>query len=494
MNKRLWYINIALAALLAIVFITGIFNLPGYPSSAKFKDTIKKNTGTGNSEKESPTIVASRKFTYWLDPPPAFGSIAVSIEPTEALEAGAAWRVGGNAWIESGQTINNITPGKKSITFKTVKGWLSPELSVEIKKDEVTSVTAVYSLPPKGDVKVTILPEEAVKLDPKWKIDDSEWLSSGTQSEKLPVGKYNIEFSEIEGWDKPQQSIAIEKDKTTEISVNYELIHYGNVSLKLAADLEQPEEARWKANNLEWQTFDSEPLKLRLGKYQISFQNVPDWEAPENFELNIDEEKTYEKEVSYSLIPYAQVTVSMTSNSNDMPESAQWKIDNGSWLNFDQIAEKVTLANHRVSFQNVSGWTTPEPLTITIDQETIYEYSCQYVKIKPPGPKFTIQSVIETGGGKGVVFLSPKEGYKVGEEIQGYTLVHVEHGKVILEKDGFEYEIKIEETEFKTTPANDIKFEPGMPPIPGERPDRPDRPGRPTPPINRERPRVVLPS
>jgi hypothetical protein len=55
------------------------------------------------------------------------GSLKVSIEPQQAVTAGALWTLNGDRWHASGETVNDLPIGTYTITFKESPGWKSPE-------------------------------------------------------------------------------------------------------------------------------------------------------------------------------------------------------------------------------------------------------------------------------------------------------------------------------------------------------------------------------
>ncbi|MDI6797103.1 MAG: hypothetical protein QMD09_09160, partial [Desulfatibacillaceae bacterium] len=54
------------------------------------------------------------------------GNVTVTIEPVEAVNAGARWRVGGGAWQNSGATVNDLPVGPYVVEFQPVAGWTTP--------------------------------------------------------------------------------------------------------------------------------------------------------------------------------------------------------------------------------------------------------------------------------------------------------------------------------------------------------------------------------
>lgn len=134
------------------------------------------------------------------------------ISPVEAVEAGAQWRLLSGVWQNSGAIINDLEPGKYNIEFKSVLGWDTPaDLSVTIEKGKVNSRNVIYTrsnsdIEPEVDsLIVNIYPEEAVNAGAKWRADDGPWYGSGEMVQGFSKGPHIISFSDLEGWNSPDE-------------------------------------------------------------------------------------------------------------------------------------------------------------------------------------------------------------------------------------------------------------------------------------------------
>ena len=77
-----------------------------------------------------PVPVSPDPATHQAD----FGYLSVAIEPTEAVQAGARWRVPGGEWQHSGAEIGPLVPIPVAVSFSSVPGWAKPEsLEVGVK-------------------------------------------------------------------------------------------------------------------------------------------------------------------------------------------------------------------------------------------------------------------------------------------------------------------------------------------------------------------------
>ena len=68
-------------------------------------------------------------FVMLLAPAAAFaeGTLSVTIEPEEANDAGAAWRIAGDAaWLASGAERTDLISAYHDVEFLPVPGWDEP--------------------------------------------------------------------------------------------------------------------------------------------------------------------------------------------------------------------------------------------------------------------------------------------------------------------------------------------------------------------------------
>ncbi|MBI9017423.1 MAG: hypothetical protein JEZ07_09215 [Phycisphaerae bacterium] len=79
-----------------------------------------------------------------------YGKAVVNIEAAEGLEQ-AQWQIDGK-WYNSGQTVENLRAGAKTINFKAVPGWTAPDnISCTVKENELAEYSVSYSRPKPAD-------------------------------------------------------------------------------------------------------------------------------------------------------------------------------------------------------------------------------------------------------------------------------------------------------------------------------------------------------
>ncbi len=152
---------------------------------------------------------------------PARGSLRVTIEPGEARNAGARWRLTSGpdtSWKMSGTTLTDIPTGTYTVTFSDISGWTRPaNTNVTIFQDHTTTISRTYTRHT-GAVRVYTAPSPANDAGARWRLTsgpDTSWKTRGETVSDIPVGTYTITFRSIPGWIKPVDfDVEIVKDQT----------------------------------------------------------------------------------------------------------------------------------------------------------------------------------------------------------------------------------------------------------------------------------------
>jgi hypothetical protein len=96
---------------------------------------------------------------YYATPILPTGSLNVTIEPAEAVTAGAQWRINQGQWQNSGQVMDDLSIGTYEINFKLVPGWRKPtHAQLVIVENQTTNITTTYQ-------QASFLPANMLLLD-----------------------------------------------------------------------------------------------------------------------------------------------------------------------------------------------------------------------------------------------------------------------------------------------------------------------------------------
>ncbi len=132
------------------------FQLP----AGKYKVVVQAVDSSGNT---SPERSATFEVTGQLVPPSGSSgvqnapapstapgvsgiSITVYLDPPEAVNAGAQWRVSGGNWQGSGAMISGLSAGQVFIEFKDLPGWTKPvDQPVNIQEGQPAIISGFYT-------------------------------------------------------------------------------------------------------------------------------------------------------------------------------------------------------------------------------------------------------------------------------------------------------------------------------------------------------------
>ena len=207
-------------------------------------------------------------------------AVTVTIEPAEAVAAGAQWRVDNGEWLDSGATVWGLTAGEHTVSFSSLSGWDTPlAQSADLTIGETTPLTATYT-PHTGAVTVTIEPAEAVAAGAQWRVDDGEWLDSGATLDDVIVGQHTVYFSSVVGWGAPAtQPADITIDQTTVLTGTY-TVQSGSITVTIEPAEAVAAGAQWRVDDGEWFDSGATVAGLVLRYHTVSFSSVEGWGTP----------------------------------------------------------------------------------------------------------------------------------------------------------------------------------------------------------------------
>jgi hypothetical protein len=78
---------------------------------------------------------------------PQTGSLEVTINPEEAITAGATWEVDGGTFQNSGATVANLLVGNHTVSFSTIGAWTTPASQIITITNGATSTASGFYVP-----------------------------------------------------------------------------------------------------------------------------------------------------------------------------------------------------------------------------------------------------------------------------------------------------------------------------------------------------------
>ncbi|MBF0376652.1 MAG: formylglycine-generating enzyme family protein [Desulfamplus sp.] len=84
-------------------------------------------------------------YTFKTTEQIVLGRLQVTLSPTDAITAGAKWRVDSGEWQNSGATVSNLTAGTHTVDFKDITGWTKPDkTTIDIQAGQTATLTKEY--------------------------------------------------------------------------------------------------------------------------------------------------------------------------------------------------------------------------------------------------------------------------------------------------------------------------------------------------------------
>ena len=237
---------------------------------------------------------------------PQTGSLTVTITPAAAVTAGAQWRVDSGAWRNSGTSASGLTQGSHLLSFKSIIGWVTPVTqTVTIAAGENTLATGTYYQP-------------ILSVTPTHRNITSAGGTTTFSVANTGTGALNWTAAVTSGNDW----LSI----TPTSGVNA-----GTINGAYAAN--SSASARTATITFSATGVTGSPINV----------TVTQAAAPQTGSLTV------------TITPAAAVTA-----------GAQWRVDSGAWQNSGGTVSGLSAGNHTISFQPITGWTTPLNRVVTI--------------------------------------------------------------------------------------------------------------------------------
>jgi len=179
------------------------------------------------------------------------GSLTVTIEPPDAVTAGAQWRVDGGPWHDSGETQYGVSVGSHILSFSTVMGWSKPgNRAVTILENQQTQITGTYiatnieNCTFQGIVTATDASGNHLGPLPGALVNLSGYGATNTgddgtyQFSSVPPGSYTVTVSKT-GYYSSQKDISLEAGTTK--TNNFTLTQVASSSSPVIFDFSSPD-------------------------------------------------------------------------------------------------------------------------------------------------------------------------------------------------------------------------------------------------------------
>ncbi len=291
------------------------------------------------------------------------GIIEVTIGPVDACAAGAACRVDGGAWQDTGAVIE-LSVGDHTVEFRDLDDWVAPEaMSVTVTHAATAPVSATYT-PRPGSLKVHINPEAARAAGAQWRVDGGAWQNHESIVAGLAPGIHQVSFNDIAGWARPGElNVTILSRETAEATGTYSN-QSGSVKVKIEPEPARVAGAQWRVDGGAWQAHEAIVSNLAPGNHTVSFSDLAGWTKPNSIAVNVKANETAERTGTYTAHTGSlRVTI---EPSAAVQAGAQWRVDGGAWQSSGATLANLGIGVHTVAFKDLPAWATPAPREVTV--------------------------------------------------------------------------------------------------------------------------------
>jgi hypothetical protein len=355
---------------------------------------ITMNTGSTMSGRAlAETAVAFDGSSITLPAPVAGavqGSLQVTIEPTNAVGAGAQWQVNGGTLQNSGATVTNVSVSNYyTVSFTPISGWITPSnQTVMITNGAATTASGTYTTNGQaGALTVTLLPA-AVTNVAQWQVDGGTTNDSGATVTNLAPGSHTVSFTPISGWKTPDgQTVTITNEATTTATATYTS---GSLQVTIEPSDAVGAGAQWRVDGGPVQNSGATVTNLLVGPHTVSFTPISGLKTPADQTVTIANGLTTTIGV-YTLTATAlSGALTVTLLPAAVTNVAQWWVDNGSNQNSGVTVTNLTAGSHTVSFTPVTGWNTPSNQEVAITDGVTTLASGIYTSTSTPANELTL--------------------------------------------------------------------------------------------------------
>jgi len=287
------------------------------------------------------------------------GNLKVNIAPSQAVSAGAQWRVDGGIWRNSGVTVTNLTNAAHSIEYKTITGgWVAPGPgTVTLTNGVTTTVTGTYASP--ASIVVTLTPSNG-----QWRVDGGAWQNSGTTATGLTPGAHSISYNALANYMAPAtENGTLVSGQTTSLARSYTAT---NLTITLT-----PSNGQWRVDGGAWRNSGTTATGLTAGAHSISYNALANYIAPATENVTLVSGQTTSLARSYTAT--SNLTITLT------PSNGQWRVDGGAWRNSGTTATGLPPGAHSVSYNALANYVTPATENVTLISGQTTSFTRAYI-------------------------------------------------------------------------------------------------------------------
>ena len=306
-----------------------------------------------------------------------------ALNPDDANNAGAQWRVDGGIWHDSNEIQTGISVGSHTIEYKPIYGWNEPNnQTVQIEHAQLATTTGTY-IRQRGLLLVTILPPEANDAGAQWRVDEGPWHDSNDTEPNLAVGLHTVYYKPVADWIEPNShTVQIDYLQTTTISQTY--IRSGAVQVTILPQEAVDLGAKWRVDGGPWRNSNDIETDLVLGPHTVDYKPLPNWNEPNSRTIQIDHGLVTTVTDTYTYYTGSLQVLILPPEANDA--NAQWSVDGGPWRDSNYTEPNLIVGFHTIEYKQIgNAWLVPANESVLIFNNQTTNHIITYIKRKPTG-------------------------------------------------------------------------------------------------------------
>jgi len=309
-------------------------------------------------------------------PPPSLRVILDTLPrlPPDERLTGAQWGVDGEAWKNSGDTVEGLSPGKHTLMFNSVPGWTRPSSeTIVLTNGMATTLTRLYVQ--QASVRITFDQPDILAAPAQWRVDGGAWQLSSNTVSGLDATNHLLSFSSVIGWSKPPDTtIPLSPGEHYDKIYEYAKV-YGSVSAVILPPGAVSNGAQWRVDGGGWQASGGVVGGLALTTHTVEFSTNALWIRPGSIGVTLTNDTVATVTGVYSQVTGIYVDIQPPSA---VATGAQWRLSGGDWTNTDVLVE-VPAGKYTVQFSALgAGWFPPGDVSVTVVSQSVSMVVGQY--------------------------------------------------------------------------------------------------------------------
>lgn len=248
---------------------------------------------------------------------------------------------------------------------------------------------------PAPSLRVMLAPEAAKLAGAQWSLDGGLWQDSGSTLQGLTPGEHLLMFKSLMSWmEPPSEIVVLTNGMATTLSRTY--LAKASLTINIEPmDVRTTGLALWRLNGGAWQTSGTTVSNLTPGAHTLEFSDVGGWVKPPIETIVLDPGQALPLTRQYTVM-YGSIS-GVLLPQDAITAGAQWRLNNGTWLNSGDTVGNLPLITHTVEFRSIPMWNTPASFSVTLTNQDVVMVTGSYIRIT--GLYVTIEPDTAIAGG-----------------------------------------------------------------------------------------------